>query len=236
MGGLFDMNSEERFPRGALLPDWSGAKPPEHIAHAGEHVSVEPMREEHLAPLYETLRESPEHDWFYMPCGPFATLEAFRAWACPRIPAADRIMFTIFCRKTGAALGFLSYMRIKPETGSIEIGYVQFGTKLQRTTGATEAIFLLVRHVFELGYRRMEWKCDALNARSRRAATRLGFTFEGVFRQAVVVKGRNRDTAWFAITDQDWQKLEGIYEKWFERLRSGEDHVSLSKLTERISG
>jgi RimJ/RimL family protein N-acetyltransferase len=117
-------------------------------------------------------------------------------------------------RKEGRVRGTLSYLRIDPPNGSIEIGMVLFSEGLQRTTAATEAVYLLLRHAFELGYRRVEWKCDSLNAPSRRAAERLGFSFEGVFRQAMVVKGRNRDTAWYSMLDREWPLLQPAFDAW----------------------
>jgi RimJ/RimL family protein N-acetyltransferase len=132
-------------------------------------------------------------------------------------------------------------MRADPANGAVEVGHILFGEPLQRTTAATEAIWLLARHVFEVGYRRFEWKCDSLNAPSRAAATRFGFTFEGVFRQALVTKGRNRDTAWFSITDDDWHRLVPAYERWldpgnFEDPGQGlGQRVSLRSLTASIA-
>jgi RimJ/RimL family protein N-acetyltransferase len=134
------------------------------------------------------------------------------AWAAESI---DPLYFALVTPHDQRALGIASYLRITPEFGVIEIGHIWFGTPLRRTTAATEAIFLLARHAFDdLGYRRLEWKCNALNAASRGAAERFGFTFEGVFRQHQVVKGRNRDTAWYAITDRDWPPIRAGFESW----------------------
>ena len=152
-------------------------------------------------------------------------------WIYPFLNSNDPMFFVIFKQGTDEILGFLSYLNINPKNGSIEVGFIQFSTKIQRTVGATEAIWLLIKQAFELGYRRVEWKCDSLNRRSRRAAERLGFMFEGVFRQALVVKGRNRDTAWYSIIDKEWEELDSIFEYWFENSACVETYIPLSKLT-----
>ncbi len=131
--------------------------------------------------------------------------------------ADDPLLFAIVDRATGRAAGAAAYLRMAPAHGVIEIGHIWFGSSLQRTAAATEAIFLLARHAFDdLGHRRLEWKCDARNAWSRRAAERFGFTFEGVFRQHMIVKGANRDTAWYAILDGEWPLLRAGFERWLD--------------------
>ena len=153
--------------------------------------------------------------WTYLPDGPYdspADLAAMLAWA---ETSDDPLYFTVVKLPEGRALGQASYLRLKPEFGVIEIGHIWFGVPLQRTTAATEAIYLLARHVFDdLGYRRLEWKCNALNSASRRAAERFGFSFEGVFRNHQVVKGRNRDTAWYSITDGEWPAIRAAFQAW----------------------
>lgn len=153
--------------------------------------------------------------WTYLPDGPYESPQHLRkalAWA---ETADGHVYFTLVRLADELALGLASYLRIEPAVGTIEIGHIWFGPPLQRTTAATEAIYLLARHAFDtLGYRRLEWKCDALNAASRRAAERFGFSFEGVFRKHLVVKGRNRDTAWFAITDDEWPEIRTGFEAW----------------------
>jgi len=153
--------------------------------------------------------------WTYLPDGPYtdaAHLRRMLEWASS---ADDARYFTVAALPGERPLGMAAYLRITPELGVIEIGHIWFGGALQRTTAATEAIYLMARHAFEdLGYRRLEWKCNALNAASRRAAERFGFTFEGVFRKHQVVKGRNRDTAWYAITDDEWPALRCGYKEW----------------------
>jgi RimJ/RimL family protein N-acetyltransferase len=154
-------------------------------------------------------------DWTYLGYGPFETLAAYRAWADSAAASPDPFFHTILDRDTDRPLGVASLMRIDPTNGVIEVGHIKYSPALQRVPAATEAMFLLMKRVFdELGYRRYEWKCDALNGPSRAAALRLGFQYEGLFRQAIVYKGRNRDTAWFSITDEEWPALKRAYEQW----------------------
>jgi RimJ/RimL family protein N-acetyltransferase len=195
--------------------DWSPVEPPQRQPLQGRHVtlrSLDPAAD--AEPLYQASHP-PDGDpaiWTYLPYGPYASaahlehdLEAF-------VSKDDPLFLTI---ETDRPAGVASYLRITPEHGAIEIGHIWFGMPLQRTTAATEAIYLLARHAFDdLGYRRLEWKTNALNAGSRRAAERFGFTFEGVFRKQQVVKGRNRDTAWFAIVDDDWPAIRAAFESW----------------------
>ena len=186
-------------------------------AAAREHVLLRPVEAATDAePLY-AVSHLPAGDpaiWTYLPDGPYESPEHLRemlAWA-------ETLRIALFhCGDAagGAPLGLASYQRITPEFGVIEIGHIWFGVPLQRTTAATEAIYLLARHAFDdLGYRRLEWKCNALNAASRRAAERFGFTFEGIFRKHMVIKGRSRDTAWFAITDEDWPPIRAAFQAW----------------------
>ena len=159
------------------------------------------------------------YDWTYLPYGPFADLESYRRWVQQAAGSEDPRFYAIIDTDAGAsgepAVGVLSLMRAKPEAGSIEVGHILYSPLLQRRRGATEAQLLLMRYVFdELGYRRYEWKCDALNARSRAAAERLGFRYEGTFRQSQVVKGRNRDTAWFSMLDREWPHVAAAGRAW----------------------
>lgn len=146
----------------------------------------------------------------------------------------DPLFFAIVDSTSGEAIGVASYLRISPSSGSIEVGHLNFSPKLQRTPAATEAMFLMMRHAFELGYRRYEWKCDSLNDPSRQAALRLGLSFEGIFRQATVRKGRNRDTAWYAAIDKEWPALCTAFDRWLSPSNfdeQGHQRVSLSSLT-----
>ena len=152
--------------------------------------------------------------WDYLPSGPFSDRREFVGWLEQRAPIDDPLTFTIIDREANAARGLASLMRIVPEHGVIEIGHIWLSPSLQRTRQGTEAIYLMSRYAFDLGNRRYEWKCNAENTASRRAAERFGFTFEGVFRQHMVVKGRNRDTAWYSITDAEWPARRAAFEAW----------------------
>ena len=148
--------------------------------------------------------------------GSAKTRDAYLQYMAASFTGADPFCYAIVEKATGRAVGVASYMRIVPEHGCIEVGHINFSPALQRTPIATEAMYLMMRHVFELGYRRYEWKCDSLNAPSRAAAQRLGFSFEGVFRKAIVYKGRNRDTAWYSVTNDEWPAVRGAFEQWLE--------------------
>ena len=153
--------------------------------------------------------------WTYMFDGPFGDRGVFAEAMEKRQASDDPLLFAIEEVENNRAVGIASYMRIEPAHRVIEVGGIVFSPELQRKPGATEAMYLMARHVFEdLGYRRYEWKCDALNAPSRRAALRLGFTFEGIFRAHMIIKGRNRDTAWFSITDSEWPARKAAFEAW----------------------
>jgi RimJ/RimL family protein N-acetyltransferase len=189
------------------------ASPPRREVLRGDRVRLEPLGTAHAEDLYAAAHGDP-HLWDYLPYGPFEDVEAMRAHLAAQAASEDPLFFAIVDAE-GRARGVASYLRIEPAHGCIEIGHIWFGAALQRTPAATEAIYLLSRHAFDdLGNRRLEWKCDAANARSRRAAERFGFTFEGVFRQHMIVKGRNRDTAWFALLDGDWPAARAAFEAW----------------------
>jgi RimJ/RimL family protein N-acetyltransferase len=182
----------------------------------GRYCRLEPLdASRYAASLHEANTLDREgRMWTYLAYGPFESLDAYHrqleAWQA----STDPLFFAILDARDACAAGLGSYLRIDPANGSIEIGHLQFSPRLQRTASATEALYLMIRQAFELGYRRCEWKCDALNAASRRAAERLGFTFEGVFRQALVYKRRNRDTAWYSIIDAEWPRLAAEFERW----------------------
>ncbi|MGA3007583.1 MAG: GNAT family protein [Opitutaceae bacterium] len=152
--------------------------------------------------------------WTYLPYGPFSGFDDYLAWLTEKAKSTDPLLFSIVERASDRAIGLAGYLRIDPAAGSIEVGHLAYSPALQKTSIATEAMYLMMKGAFELGYRRYEWKCDALNAPSRAAALRLGFVFEGIFRQATVVKGRNRDTAWFSILDGEWPRLKDRFVHW----------------------
>lgn len=220
-------------PLGAPVPDWSPPPEPGPEPLVGAHVTLERLSAARRAEgLYAANRAmgpaAYERLWRYLPYGPYAALETYTAAVESWAQSADPRFYAILAA-SGSPVGVASYLRIAPENGSIEIGHICLSPALQRTTAATEALHLMMARAFELGYRRLEWKCDALNAPSRRAAARLGFTFEGVHRQATVAKGRNRDTAWFSVIDREWPALLKAHRTWLE---SPEDaKPSLSALT-----
>jgi RimJ/RimL family protein N-acetyltransferase len=197
--------------------EWRAAARPERRPLEGELVVLEPLDPDaHAEALFEASSGPAAAGlWDYLPIGPFGSERDFRDWAEAAAAPADPLFFAIVERGSRRASGVCSYMRITPEHGVIEIGNIWFAPALQRTRPATEAIFLLARHVFdELGYRRLEWKCDSRNTPSRRAAERFGFGFEGLFGQHMVVKGRNRDTAWYALLDHEWPTARRAFELW----------------------
>jgi RimJ/RimL family protein N-acetyltransferase len=191
--------------------DWSPVQRPKREPLRGRDVLLRPV--DAAADAESLYAEShPSSIWTYLPDGPYESAEHMREALARAERSEDPLFFTVV---TDRPSGIASYLRITPEHGAIEIGHIWFGKTIQRTTAATEAIYLLARHVFDdLGYRRLEWKCNALNAASRRAAVRFGFKFEGVFRKQQVVKGRNRDTAWYALVDDDWPPIRAAFEAW----------------------
>jgi RimJ/RimL family protein N-acetyltransferase len=223
-------------PLGAEL-DWAPVGQPPRRPLRGRHVLVRPVDPAADAgPLYE-LSHAPAGDpsiWTYLPDGPYESAEDLRGMLTWAETAEGSLYFTL-ASPDDRPLGLASYQRITPEFGVIEIGHIWFGPPLRRTTAATEAIYLLARQAFDdLGYRRLEWKCNALNAASRRAAERFGFTFEGVFRNHMVVKARNRDTAWFALTGEEWPAIRGAFETWLAPENfdeAGRQRRSLGELT-----
>jgi RimJ/RimL family protein N-acetyltransferase len=203
-------------PISFAVPGWTTRPRPDPDVLTGRDVRLERLADQHLTDLTATIcAPGTEARWTYMPAGPFAGREAYAAYARTLIDDPGTVPLAIVDQHSGTATGQATYLRIDPDVGAIEVGSIMYSPQLARTRAATECMYLMMRHAFDdLGYRRYEWKCDELNAPSRRAALRLGFTFEGIFRQATMYKGRNRDTAWFAITDRDWPALRPGYEAW----------------------
>ena len=197
--------------------DASPAKRPERTVLEGRYVTLVPLDAGlHGEALWEgTKGEQNDALWRYLAEGPFSNREDFDRALAGMAASEDPLFFTIIGRSTQRPAGRASYLRIDTKHRVIEVGSILYSPALQRTRGATEAMYLMARHVFEdLGYRRYEWKCNALNEPSRRAALRLGFTFEGIFRQHQIVKGRNRDTAWFSMLDSEWPRRKEVFERW----------------------
>ncbi len=221
-------------PLGPRVPDWSPPVAPQPMALEGRYCTVEALSaEKHAALLF---REIDGHDalWDYMPYGPFHSAAQYHRWVRETVSNPAHLFFAIRDRERMTTSGVASYLRIAPEAGSIEVGNICLAPALQRTRAATEAMVLLMQWAFDAGYRRYEWKCNALNLPSRRAAQRLGFSFEGVFRQALVVKGRNRDTAWFSVIDSEWRALKEAFDAWLHPTNfntQGQQIERLSDLT-----
>lgn len=206
-------------PIGFPLPHWTARPCPPRSAMEGRFCVVEPVNPaRHAADLHAANSLDREgRNWTYLPYGPYNRLEDYRLWLDRASAGDDPLLHAIIERQSGRAVGVASYMRIDPAAGVIEVGGINYSPALQRTPAATEAMYLMMCRVFdELGYRRYEWKCDSLNARSRAAAQRLGFQYEGMFRQAAVYKARNRDTCWFSILDSEWLALKASFERWLD--------------------
>lgn len=207
--------NEFQQPVGEPMPNWQAPKHPPKAPLAGTYCTVEPINpEKHGRSLHDANMQAENgRFWTYLPYGPFADYKSYAQWLHTCL-GNDPQFYAVVEAQSSRALGIMSYTRITPAHGVIEVGHINFAPPLQQTPAATEAIYLMIKHAFELGYRRVEWKCDDHNEPSKRAARRLGFKPEGIFRQAIVYKGRNRDTAWFAIIDKDWPLLQQAFEAW----------------------
>lgn len=221
---------------GAPLPNWQAPPALSKAIIGGEFCRLEPLSvEDHATQLFEAFsKDVPGKIWTYLPYGPFDDLTCFCDWVSEQARKDDPLFYSVVDTNSGRAAGVASFMRITPAMGVVEIGHLNFSPLLQRTAAATEALYLMIDHIFELGYRRCEWKCNALNEASRNAALRLGFSYEGTFRQAAVIKGRNRDTAWFSLLDSEWPLLKTAFSAWLSPDNFAEDgrqRQSLSALT-----
>lgn len=206
-------------PIGFAVPDFQGAQRPSGVTLEGRYCRLEKLdADRHSAQLYAALAEDETGAlWTYLSEEPPRTEAEFYDWVRQASTLEDPYYYALVERASGRCVGRAAYLRITPAAGSIEVGSILFSHRMQRTAMATEVMFLMMQHAFEeLGHRRYEWKCDSLNEPSRRAAQRLGFSYEGLFRQALVYKGRNRDTAWFSIIDRDWPAIRQGYEHWFD--------------------
>lgn len=228
-------------PVGAPLPGWQPPPSPPRRPLAGRYCRIEPLDpQRHAEGIHTAVAEQPDGRlWTYMAYGPFDSLAAFGDWMRAKCLGDDPLFYAICAGAEARPLGLASYLRITPASGSMEVGHLLYPPALQRTRAATEAMFLMMEQAFALGYRRYEWKCDALNSASCAAAQRLGFSFEGIFRQAAVYKERSRDTAWFSIIDSEWPRLRDVFAQWLDPANfddRGQQRQRLSRLTAALRG
>jgi RimJ/RimL family protein N-acetyltransferase len=226
-------------PIGFPVEGWRQPPPPAGVILNGRYCRLERLHpESHAEDLFRAYAVDTEHrTWTYLGYGPFAALGEYRRWVEDHYRGDDPLFYAIVDVQSDRALGVASYLRVNPTDGVIEVGNISYSPLLQKTSMATEAMFLMMRHIFDdLGYRRYEWKCDALNAASRAAALRLGFTFEGVFRQATMYRQRNRDTVWYSIIDSEWPRLRTAYQAWLapENFDRGRQKISLAGIMRRV--
>ena len=224
---------------GEIVESFSIPPHPKGISIEGRLVDLKPLNSNKYAKELFSSNSLDEEgiNWAYLPYGPFENQVNYAKWIKSFEEGDDPVFFAIISKKLKKAIGIASFLRINPTKGLIEVGHINYSPLLQKTTEATEAMFLMMRWVFDNGYRRYEWKCNALNLKSRRAAQRLGFSYEGVFRQMTISKGRNRDTAWFAIIDKEWAEIERCFDQFLSESNfdnNGKSKVSLTSLTEPL--
>ena len=224
-------------PQPAASPlQWKPALPPRPVTLHGRTVTLEPLdAERHTSALWEAVHGHDEV-WTWLADGPYVTEPGLHESLAQKQASNAAVFLAIVPASTGRPAGYASYMRMDPANGVVEVGNILLSPQLQRTTAATEAMYLMARHVFEdLGYRRYEWKCNALNEPSRRAALRLGFTYEGIFRQHMVVKSQNRNTAWFSMLDHEWAARKQAFESWLDPANFDQAGQQLRGLTEILA-
>ena len=224
---------------GEIVESFSIPPHPKGISIEGRLVDLKPLNSNKYAKelFSSNLLDEKGINWAYLPYGPFDSQANYAKWIKSFEEGDDPVFFAIISKKLKKAIGIASFLRVNPAQGLIEVGHINYSPLLQKTTEATEAMFLMMKWVFDNGYRRYEWKCNALNLKSRRAAQRLGFSYEGVFRQMTISKGRNRDTAWFAIIDKEWQDLKRCFDQFLSESNfdnNGEPRVALTSLTEPL--
>jgi len=225
-------------PIGRPVPGWEIRPLPPRTPISGRLCRLEPLDAEvHSAALHNAYCQAPDgRNWTYLPYGPFESREQYAEWVRRAEQQTDPTFYAIVDAATDSPIGVASYLRIAPDMGSIEVGHLSYSPALQRTAAATEAMYLMMRRAFdELGYRRYEWKCDSLNAPSRAAALRLGFQYEGLFRDAVVYKGRNRDNAWYSIVADEWPALRTAFERWLDPANFGPEGRQILRLAQCIA-
>lgn len=221
-------------PIGISINNWQACAWPPRSVMTGHYCRMESLDvAQHASGLFGAFNhDSDHHNWTYLPYGPFEDLESLTNWLSEYCLGDDPLFYVIINQENDEIVGIASYLRITPAVGTIEVGHIHFSAKMQRTPMASEAMYLMMKRVFdELGYRRYEWKCDALNAPSKKAAERFGFCFEGLWRQATMYKGRNRDTTWFAMIDKDWPKVKAAYQAWLSPDNFDENGKQKSKLS-----
>lgn len=224
----------ESFPDGTAVDNWTPRNFPERVVHSGRTVRLEPLDPtRHEDDLWESAQAANLEPgfWNYLPYGPYTDRSVFERDMAANAASSDPLYYAVINLRTGKAEGVATLMRMDVANGSIEVGHIWFGPALQRSTAATEAIYLLGDYVFTtLGYRRFEWKCNSLNAPSIRAAERFGFVYEGTFRNHLVTKGHNRDTAWFSMIDREWPVLRAAFETWLNPANFDNDNQQIQRL------
>ena len=223
-------------PIGQTLPEWAPPEFPPKLPFEGRFCRLEPLdANKHSTDLFAANSQDKEgKNWTYLPYGPFSTVEEYSEWVTSISATQDPQFYAVILKSSGKPVGVASYLRINPNDGSIEVGHIHFSESVKQSPAATEAMFLMMERAFDLGYRRYEWKCDSLNAASCSAAQRFGLSFEGIFRQAIIYKERNRDTAWFAAIDSDWPALKKAFRQWLDASnfdKGGKQLISLRELT-----
>jgi RimJ/RimL family protein N-acetyltransferase len=239
---MSDYHNDQGQPIGFPLPEWQACQHPGKALMQGRLCRLEPIdADRHSSDLYAAFSKDRDgRNWTYLPYGPFLSEAELGDWINSTCLGEDPCFFAVIDLETEMAVGVASYLRIEPATGVIEVGHIHFSPEMQGRAISTEAMYLMMRQVFEeLGYRRYEWKCDALNLPSCAAATRLGFLFEGTFRQATMYKRRNRDTAWYSILDREWPAARNAFEAWLDPANfdaSGKQRQRLSTLMQPLLG
>ena len=215
------------------LVNFKKAKLPSKKKLIGKYSILEPINiNKHLKDLFNNFSlDRTKTLWTYMPVGPFKNISSLKNYLISDKLAGNPFFYAIYSKRLKSFCGLATYLRIKPEIGTIEVGYITYAPNLQRTVEATEAMYLMMKNAFEnLGYRRYEWKCDTLNKKSKRSALRLGFKFEGVFRQATIYKKRNRDSAWFSIINKEWKRRKNKFQNYLQRSNFDKDLKEYKKL------